>query len=58
MIATNRTRKRAAKRPRRFVVISQGYARYEQIKAQLVKKAETPAEYERACRQAALIAGV
>lgn len=57
MITTHR-RKRTAYRPRHFVVISQGYARYEQIKAQLTRKAETPAEYERACRQAALIAGV
>lgn len=58
MISTSRNRKRTAFRPRRFVVISQGYSRYEQIKAQLTKRAETPAEYERACRQAALIAGV
>lgn len=58
MTTTRRARKRAAYRPRHFVVIAQDYARYEAIKVQLTRKAETPAEYECACRQAALIAGV
>lgn len=58
MITISRNRKRASYRPRRFDVISQGYARYERLKTQLTQNAETPEQYQAACRQAALIAGV
>ena len=38
--------------------IDPGYAVYEILKASLTACATTPAEYERACRQAADLAGV
>lgn len=41
---------------RQYAALS--YAGYESLKAALTAHAKTPAEYERACRQAARLAGV
>lgn len=51
-------KKGSAKRQRQRVRNKADYALYETLKASLIARATTPAEYEAACQRAAKIAGV